>query len=174
MASGETERVRQWRDRGGVHCSSCCKGWSLSLIGCFAIRKLRDEDKLALYNDHGQDGLGMLYKESQEVFLKTEVCIWAKAQIANSHHPFGCSSLPANSIPAFTAECQPGSVMHNELAACVAVTNRRLKDGHCEYSFCRLEWEVDVHQCERGNPWMKLLQPESNTMSNRGLCFSIM
>lgn len=59
---------------GGGALQQCCKGESLSLIGCFAIRKLRDEDKLALYNDQAQNGLGMLYKESQEVFLETVVC----------------------------------------------------------------------------------------------------
>ena len=63
---------------GGGALQQCCKGWSLSLIGCFAIRKLRDEDKLALYNDQDQDGPGMLYKESQEVFPETEVWMWAK------------------------------------------------------------------------------------------------
>lgn len=48
----------------GVHCSSAAR----ALIGCFAIRKLRDEGNLALYNDQAHGGPGMLYKESREVF----------------------------------------------------------------------------------------------------------
>lgn len=136
---------RNWKSEamervGGGALQQCCKGYSLSLIGWFAIRKLRDEDKLALYNDRGQDGPRMLYKESQEVFPETEVCIWAKAQIANSHHPFGCSSFTVNSIPAFTVECQPGSVMHNELAACVAVTNRGLRGWPLQVSEASATW----------------------------------
>ena len=66
IVSGEAERVRQSREWVGVHCRRAA-----SLIGCFAIRKLRDESKLALYSDPAQDGPGMLYKESQEVFLGT-------------------------------------------------------------------------------------------------------
>lgn len=78
MFGGVKQRDGEWRSEamegvGGGALQQCCKGWSLSLIGCFAIRKLGDEDKLSLYNDQAQDGPGRLYTESQEVFLETEV-----------------------------------------------------------------------------------------------------
>ena len=43
-----------------------CQSCTLSLIGCFAIRTLRDEDELASYRP------GMLYKVSQEVSWRQE------------------------------------------------------------------------------------------------------
>lgn len=49
---------------GGVHCSKASRTESLSLIGCFAIRKLSNEDKLVLYNDQTLKGLGGKKRES--------------------------------------------------------------------------------------------------------------
>lgn len=60
------------KERSGGALQKSCKVWSLSLISCFAIKKLSNEDKLALYNDQAHEGLGRLYDESQEVFLETE------------------------------------------------------------------------------------------------------
>lgn len=111
---------------GGGALQWCCKGSCLSLIGCFAIRKLGDEDKLALYNNQAQDGPGMLCTASQEAFLKTEVRMWAKAQIANSHQRLAVAAVAAvNSFQASTVERRPDSrrKKNNELSAFVAVTN---------------------------------------------------
>lgn len=50
IANGE--RVRQWMEWvGGALQQSCTAYRAYRLIGCTAIRKLEDEDKLALYNN---------------------------------------------------------------------------------------------------------------------------
>lgn len=117
-----------WRVGGGGGALQwCCKGSCLSLIGCFAIRKLGGEDKLALYNNQAQDGPGMLCTASQEAFLKTEARMWAKAQIANSHRHLAVAAVAVNSFQASTVERRPDSQrkkkQNNELSAFVAVTN---------------------------------------------------
>lgn len=67
----------------------------------------------------------MLYKESQAVFLETKKSFYLSLHVSKGTDrkltPPLCF-FTVNSIPAFTVECQAGSVMYNELAACVAVT----------------------------------------------------
>lgn len=66
---------------GGGALQQRCKSCSLSLIGCFAIRVLREEDELARYR------LGRLYKVSQEVFLEAGGGVQTTCLTVNASQP---------------------------------------------------------------------------------------
>lgn len=113
--------------------------WSLSLIGCFAIRKLGDEDKLALYNSRAWDVL-----ESRRLFLKA-----AQSLAQRLCEQRGCSC----SIPPCTAAYQRKLVFV-----------QWWRWG----SFHPLQWDAHERHSEREAfvPGLKLLQPGSETIIN--------